>query len=102
MELRFSSSRSLKLLLLSIVILISVFFVMRQRFLWEVGAFFGVSFVQSASSSATVFGLDESDSSSKRLAFRDDGSFRLSVFEDLHFGEGEDNRRFFPSLLVKT
>jgi hypothetical protein len=95
MELRFlSSSRALKLFFLSTIILISVFFVMRQRFFWEAGAFFGVSFAQSANRSAAVFGLDAGSTSSKRLKFRDDGSFQLSVFEDLHFGEGEDNREF--------
>jgi hypothetical protein len=67
---------------------------MRQRFLWEVGAFFGVSLAQSAIRPDAVFGLNSGGASSKTLRFRDDGTFHLSVFEDLHFGEGEDNRRF--------
>lgn len=29
-----------------------------------------------------------------RLRFENDGTFKVSIFEDLHFGEGEDNRKF--------
>jgi hypothetical protein len=28
-----------------------------------------------------------------RLRFKRDGTFKIAVFEDLHFGEGEDNRK---------
>lgn len=29
-----------------------------------------------------------------RLRFQNDGTFHISIFEDLHFGEGEDNRTY--------
>jgi hypothetical protein len=93
MELIFFLRREWKLLFLFSIILISVFFVMRQRFLLEVSAFFGAAFAQGAKTAPeAVFGLGASSQGQKRLAFRDDGSFQISVFEDLHFGEGEDNR----------
>lgn len=38
-------------------------------------------------------GVDTSDAN-PRLRFEKDGTFKMSIFEDLHFGEGEDNRKF--------
>ncbi|KAF2098994.1 Metallo-dependent phosphatase [Rhizodiscina lignyota] len=49
---------------------------MRQNLLWAavaVGSKFGIV------------------SAKPRLAFQPDGTFHLSIFEDLHYGEGEDN-----------
>jgi hypothetical protein len=92
MELRFFSWREWRLLFFSVTILLSVFFVMRQRFLWALAASFGFAFSQAVPGDAeTVFGLE---SGGRRLRFKPDGSFKISVFEDLHFGEGEDNREF--------
>lgn len=45
---------------------------------------------------ATVLGsfvlADLETYGSSRLQFEDDGTFKLSILEDLHFGEGESNR----------
>jgi hypothetical protein len=36
---------------------------------------------------------------SPRLRFKGDGTFKISVLEDLHFGEGEDNRKCIACVL---
>lgn len=36
-------------------------------------------------------GVDTFDAT-PRLRFEKDGTFKMSIFEDLHLGEGEDNR----------
>jgi hypothetical protein len=40
-----------------------------------------------------VLGVDVFDET-PRLRFEKDGGFKIAVMEDLHFGEGEDNRKF--------
>lgn len=41
-----------------------------------------------------IEGVDTFDAT-PRLRFEKDGTFKLSIFEDLHFGEGEDNRKSY-------
>jgi hypothetical protein len=53
--------------------------VMRQQVLWTIAFFTGATLGQPIND--------------VRLQFGKDGKFRITVFEDLHYGEGEDNRR---------
>jgi hypothetical protein len=39
---------------------------------------------------------------SPRLRFEKDGRFKIAVFEDLHFGEGEDNRKFYSIPAIQS
>lgn len=46
-------------------------------------------------------GVDVFDAN-PRLRFEKDGKFKIAVFEDLHFGEGEDNRKFYSILDIQS
>jgi len=59
-------------------------FVMRQELIWTITT---VGHVFGRPSSATHF---------RPLKFGRDGTFEITVFNDLHFGEGEDNRSCLP------
>ncbi|KAF2671601.1 Metallo-dependent phosphatase [Microthyrium microscopicum] len=79
---RISSSLARKLLLalLAAVSVLFICFVMRQELLWSLTT---IGHVVGLAVNQTGYGPS--------LNFRHDGSFQITVFNDLHYGEGEDN-----------
>lgn len=70
--------------------IILVCLIMRDRFIFAAALFGGTL------GPRPVSGIQGPDLTTyngmPKLQFREDGSFKISVLEDLHFGEGEDNR----------
>jgi hypothetical protein len=62
---------------------------MRQQLLWLIGA----------TTLRALPSAPQLEQYPAPLTFRDDGTFKISVFEDLHFGEDEFTRksRSFPA-----
>jgi hypothetical protein len=73
-----SRRKSASLILLSVLGAVLILAVMRQQVLWTIAFLTGATLGQ--------------PTNDLRLSFGKDGKFRISVFEDLHYGEGEDNR----------
>ena len=63
---------------------------MRDKLLYSIALISGYSVERPT----TVLGLDNNGYHGlKSLQFKADGTFKIGIFEDLHFGEGEDNRK---------
>lgn len=90
--------RFIFLFVASILSILLVLFVLKQRLLGEAALYFGLPFHTHNGTQQPVFGSLHAAilNGRRRLAFNEDGTFKLCVFEDLHFGEGEDNREDFP------
>lgn len=65
--------------------------------------FYAISLVTGYAASTPISALGGLDTAGydgmPRLRFKADGGFKIGILEDLHFGEGEDNRGF-PLLLL--
>lgn len=86
-------SRRLAALVLSFFIVLCIsFIIMKDRLAFAAALFFG------SISSSPIPLADSLDPTSyngmPRLHFSKDGSFKISIMEDLHFGEGPNNRKF--------
>jgi hypothetical protein len=76
-------SKNVILVLLSVFLAVFVYALMRQHILWTIAIITGGS-----------LGLPLYDNSlSSPLRFSREGKFSITIFEDLHYGEGEDNRK---------
>jgi hypothetical protein len=75
--------RNVLLVVSSFILALFIYSVMRQHIIWTIAIITGGS-----------LGLPLYDQAyTSPLKFSRDGKFRITVFEDLHFGEGEDNRK---------
>src|ERR1700753_144554 len=75
--------RIIFLVISSIILAALIYSVMRQHILWTIAIITGGS-----------LGLPlHNQAFTSPLKFSQDGKFRITIFEDLHFGEGEDNRK---------
>jgi hypothetical protein len=67
---------------------------MKEHFLWTVSLLTG--FASSLPFKSGGYSVPPT------LAFRSDGTFKIAVFEDLHYGEGEANRMLICFMLLET
>jgi predicted MPP superfamily phosphohydrolase len=87
------SSRKIRaphIIILAVISTLLVVAVMREHLLWALASLTGYSTASFPPTATDTSALAKISNNPSPLAFSPDGTFKISVFEDLHFGEAED------------